>query len=274
MNRIDCRFRSLRNERGKALAVFLTAGFPRRDSTPAIVHALEAGGADIVELGMPFSDPLADGPVIQQSSAAALANGVTLDAVLEDVRMIRSASDIPIVLMGYVNPILSLGEERFFSDAAAAGADGVILPEVPLEEFSRFSARLKRHTLAGILMVTPATGPGRLRELDEQSSGFLYCVSTTGVTGGPGGNVAGTYLERVREHATKNPLMVGFGIATPADAGRYCRWVDGVIVGSAFLSFLATSPASGDIRAWARGFKGALQSAPVKDVTAPVTRTS
>ncbi len=274
MNRIDSTFRSLRNERRKALAVFLTAGFPRKDSTPAIVHALEAGGADIVELGMPFSDPLADGPVIQQSSAAALANGVTLDAVLEDVRMIRSASDIPIVLMGYVNPILSVGEEKFFGDAAAAGADGVILPEVPLEEFSRFSARLKRNTLAGILMVTPATGPGRLRALDEQSSGFLYCVSATGVTGGAGGNVGRTYLESVREHATKNPLMVGFGIATPADAGRYGMWVDGVIVGSAFLRFLATSPSAGDIRAWARGFKGAVQSAPGKDVTSPVTRTS
>jgi tryptophan synthase alpha chain len=259
MNRIDIKFLNLHNEGVNALAVFVTAGFPHVHSTPTIVRALEEGGADIIELGMPFSDPLADGPVIQQSSAVALANGVTLESILDDVRTIRSSSNVPVVLMGYLNPILSFGEERFFREAAAAGVDGVILPEVPLEEFGRFSDRLKTNALSGILMVTPMSGGERIRLLDEQSSGFLYCVSTTGVTGMGGGNVADDYLKRIRAHTQKNPLMVGFGIATPDDATRFGRSVDGVIVGSAFISFLGTLPSSRDIGAWVREFKGALQ---------------
>ncbi len=264
MNRIDGTFRSLRQENEKALAVFVTAGFPCANSTTAIVHALEDGGADIIELGMPFSDPLADGPVIQQSSAVALANGVTLESVLDDVRTIRLSSGIPIVLMGYLNPIFRYGEERFFRQAAAAGVDGIILPEIPLEEFRRFSGKLHENSLSGVLMVTPATGPERIEALDEASTGFLYCVSATGVTGMRGGDVAEGYLKRIREHARKNPLMVGFGIATPEDAGRYARSVDGVVVGSAFVSFLATSPSASDISAWCRGFKeGASSGSPL-----------
>lgn len=274
MNRIETKFRSLQGRQGKALAVFVTAGFPRAGSTPAVVQALEDGGADIIELGMPFSDPLADGPVIQRSSAAALANGVTLESVLDDVRMIRSSSDVPIVLMGYLNPIFRFGEERFFREAAASGVDGMILPEVPLEEFGRFSEALRESNLAGILMVTPATPGERVRVLDEQSSGFLYCVSRTGVTGTGGGSVDEGYLKRIREHVQKNFLMAGFGIATPGDAGRYCRFVDGVIVGSACVSFLATFPSSGDIAAWAGGFKAALSRARREQAAAGPTRTS
>ncbi len=269
MNRIERRFLSLRASGGKALAVFVTAGFPRAGSTPGIVRALEAGGADIMELGMPFSDPLADGPVIQQSSAAALANGVTLGSVLDDVRAVRSSSDIPIVLMGYLNPIFRFGEERFFREAAEAGVDGVILPEVPLEEFGRFSGILQRSSLSGILMITPATGDERIRRMDERSSGFLYCVSATGVTGTTGGKVAGDYLARARTHARKNPLMVGFGIATPEDAGRYAPLADGVIIGSAFIRLLSASPSPEDIASWTRGFKSALS----RDLTARTPQT-
>jgi len=259
MNRIDAKFQNLRGRSEKALAVFVTAGFPHADATPTIVHALEDGGADIIELGMPFSDPLADGPVIQASSAAALANGATLESVLEDVRMIRSSSDVPVVLMGYLNPILSFGEDEFFREAAAAGVDGMILPEVSLEEFARFSDRLRTHDLSGILLVTPVTGSERIKAIDERSSGFLYCVSTTGVTGMPGSSSAGDYLKMVKGHVRKNPLMVGFGIATPDDAKRLCSSVDGVIVGSAFIRFLATSPSSEAIGGWAARFKGALR---------------
>jgi tryptophan synthase alpha chain len=259
MNRIDRKFQNLRSAKEKALAVFVTAGYPRVDSTAAIIRALEEGGADLVELGMPYSDPLADGPVIQQSSAAALANGVTLESILADVRMIRSSSDLPIVLMGYLNPILRFGEESFFLQAAAAGVDGMILPEIPLEEFGRFSDLLQAQDLAGILLVTPATGGDRIRAIDEKSSGFLYCVSTTGVTGMHGGNGVDDYLKRVRDHVRKNPLMVGFGIATPDDARRFGTSVDGVIVGSAFIRFLATDPSPEAIGRWAREFKRVLQ---------------
>lgn len=274
MNRIDCTFRSLQSRREKALAVFVTAGFPQARSTPAIVHALVEGGADIIEVGMPFSDPVADGPVIQESSATALANGTTLDSVLADVRTIRSSSDVPIILMGYLNPVLSFGEEKFFRGAAAAGVDGMILPEVPLEEFGRFSGRLQENGLSGILMVTPATPGERIRALDGQSSGFLYCVSKTGVTGTGGGNAEEDYLRRIREHATRNFLMAGFGIATPEDGARYGRFVDGVVVGSVCVRFLATAPSSREIAAWVRGFRIALQLPRRGEVAAPPTRTS
>jgi tryptophan synthase alpha chain len=258
MSRIAKRFENLRDRNEKALALFVTAGFPEHDSTPGLASLFEEGGCDLIELGMPFSDPLADGPAIQVSSARALANGVTLDSILEDVRSIREQSDIPLVLMGYLNPILRFGEKRFFAAAAASGVDGIILPEVPLEEFDRFSTLLNENTLEGILLVTPATPVRRIQAIDAASSGFLYCVSTTGVTGTRVGGDPAAYLQKVKSHAHKNPLMVGFGISTPADARTYATVSDGIIVGSALIRFLATSPTDEGIRAWVRGFKDAL----------------
>jgi tryptophan synthase alpha chain len=259
MSRIAERFKKLHDRKEKALALFVTAGFPRRDSTPGLVSLFEQGGCDMVELGMPFSDPLADGPAIQESSARALANGVTLDSILENVRSIRKHSEIPIVLMGYLNPILRFGEMRFFAAAAASGVDGVILPEVPLEEFGRFSGLLKENALDAILLVTPASPAARIEAIDGSSSGFLYCVSTTGVTGTRVGGDPGEYLKQVKSHAHKNPLMVGFGISTPADARTYASVADGVIVGSALIRYLATSPTDAGVREWVRELKEALR---------------
>lgn len=258
MSRIAERFRKLRESNEKALALFVTAGFPERNSTPGLVSLFEQGGCDLVELGMPFSDPLADGPPIQESSSRALANGVTLDSILENVRSIREQSNIPIVLMGYSNPILRFGEERFYAAAADSGVDGVILPEVPLEEFAKSSRLFKENALDGILLVTPASPAGRIEAIDATSSGFLYCVSTTGVTGTRVGGDPREYLKQVKSHAHKNPLMVGFGISTPADARAYASAADGVIVGSALIRFLATSPTDAEIRAWVTEFKEAL----------------
>jgi tryptophan synthase alpha chain len=258
MNRIDQKFASLSTEKGKALTLFLTAGFPSIDSTVDLVLELERGGADIVELGMPFSDPLADGPVIQHSSAIALRNGVRLSHILEYIRKIRRKSDIPLVLMGYLNPILAFGPKKFFAAAASAGVDGFILPEIPLEEAERYCDLAQRQGLALILLVTPTSSPRRITLVDSASSGFLYCVSTTGVTGTHRRSTSQEYVRRVKYYAKKNPVLVGFGVSTPEDAKSYAANADGVIVGSALIKKIIEGKSKAKLRAWTRGFKNAL----------------
>ncbi len=254
MNRIDESLAARRRSGEKGLGLFLTAGYPHPDSTVELVLALEQGGADLVEIGMPFSDPMADGPVIQQSSAIGLENGVTLETIFDDVRRIRMSSPIPIVLMGYLNPIIRYGREKFFQHASDAGVDGVILPEVPLEESAEFSTMAVGNGLAQVMLVTPASAEDRIREIDRRSSGFLYCVSSTGVTGSRSAKPATEYLAFVRRHATKNPLLVGFGIATPDDACTFSMHSDGVIIGSALIRFVAGEPSRAEVIQWTRQF--------------------
>jgi tryptophan synthase alpha chain len=234
-NRLTTKLTQLRKQNKKALVLFLTAGYPKLNSTVALVLELAQAGADIIELGMSFSDPLADGPVIQSSSQQAIKNGITLDIIFEQVKEIRKHSDIPLVLMGYLNPILHYGEKQFFADAKKAGVDGIILPEVPLEESDRFLALNRKYHLADILFVSPTTPNKRIKEIDARSSGFIYCVSTTGVTGRTNIDNIDMYLKRVKQAAKNNPVLVGFGIKTPADAQRISRITDGVIVGSALI---------------------------------------
>jgi tryptophan synthase alpha chain len=248
------RLRRLREKNEKALALFLTTGYPTLDATVPLVLELEKAGADIIELGMPFSDPVADGPVIQQSSEVALRNGVTLSHMFRMAEAIRASSTLPVVVMGYVNPILRYGLETFFLDAARAGIDGIILPEVPLEEAVRFEEMLHRTGLALIRLVAPTTPPERVTQIDALSSGFLYCVSSTGVTGGTNGTPVEEYLRRVRPLVRKNPMLVGFGIAGPEEARRYARYADGVVVGSALLKRLTTEPVDATMR-WVRSLK-------------------
>ncbi len=233
--RIDERLADVRAKGEKALTLFLTAGFPHLNSTPELVLELEKAGAHQHELGMPFSDPLADGPVIQESSGIALKNGATLNTILSNVREIRKNSEIPIVLMGYLNPIMRYGTERFFQDARAAGVDGVILAEVPKEELDHIGAIIRANNLANILLVAPTSSNERIEEIDRVSSGFLYCVSTTGVTGRTSEAPASEYIKRVKAHAKKNPVLVGFGISTSKEARAIARDCDGVIVGSALI---------------------------------------
>lgn len=258
-NRIAGELGRIRAEGEKALALFITAGFPELSSTAGLVPRLAAAGADIIELGMPFSDPLADGPVIQESSAVALKNGVTIATILNDVRTIRKSCNTPLVLMGYVNPILSYGAQRFFDDAAAAGVDGVILPELPLEESGRFASQMKSNRLAQILLVTPTTPPERIREIDRASDGFLYCVATTGVTGSGGKAAEAEYVARVKSNAAKNPVLVGFGISTPDDARRAATHADGVIVGSALIRLLQKGDQPDEAYRWVGEMRRGLE---------------
>lgn len=241
-----------------SLVLFLTGGYPTLDSTVDLVLRLEDGGADAVEIGMPFSDPMADGSMIQRSSAVALANGVTIPWMLEQVSALHERTSIPLILMGYVNPILRYGVDRFFVDAAAAGVDGVILPEVPLGEWERFRTIVEAQRLCGILLVAPTTSPARVRAIDEASSGFLYAVSSTAVTGGaPDGNSM-EYIKETRKYVKKNPMLVGFGISSPDHARDFARLADGVVIGSALLRELEGGRRASAVSDWVQGFRVAI----------------
>jgi tryptophan synthase alpha chain len=247
-----------RRRKKSSLVFFATAGYPVRETTVDLVSALEDAGADAVEIGMPFSDPMADGPMIQESSAAAIANGVTIPWIFGQVEIIRKRSSIPIVLMGYLNPILRYGDNRFFADAASAGVQGVILPEVPVEEWGRFRSRVEQAGLCGILLVAPTTAPGRIRRIDETTAGFLYAVSSTGVTGSENGRKSLEYVREARDGGLKNPILVGFGISEPDQAAWVAGFSDGVIVGSALLKRLKAGAGVGEVGRWAVGFRRAI----------------
>ncbi len=257
-DRLQKRLEGLRSRKKRALAFFYTAGYPAIDSTVQVGRALAAGGADIIELGMPFSDPLADGPVIQKSSEAALRNGMSLKLLLEHVRLLRNEVDVPIVLMGYLNPIMRYGSKKFFAEAGSAGVDGIILPELPLEEAGRYAEELREAGLAQILLVTPTTPPARLAEIDSLASGFVYCVSMTGVTGGQVTGGVSAYLRGVRERVTQNPMLVGFGISTPDQAAVMGAEADGVIIGSALIRQLEKPGAVAALPGWVRTFREAI----------------
>ena len=258
MNRLQQTLNRCKAQKEKALACFLTAGYPTPDELFPLVCAIEKGGADIIELGMPFSDPLADGPVIQLSSQIALEQGVTLEWIISQVRLIRQRSNIPIVLMGYLNPIIAYGAEKFFTDASLAGVDGIILPELPLEEYGRYAEIIKTNKLANILLVTPTTNPERVSLIDRRSNGFLYCVSTAGVTGSSKNRINTNYIKAVKISAKKNPVLVGFGIRTAEDVRRAVRYADGVIVGSVLIELIGKGKSLAAVEKFVRGIKQAI----------------
>lgn len=244
----DNRIRKLfdgRDPNEKVMSLFLTAGYPELDATVDLILEFEKNGAELIELGMPFSDPLADGPTIQYSSNVAIENGITMKGIFRMVRGVREKSAIPIVLMGYINPVLKYGVEEFCRDAADAGADGLIIPDVPLEESDLVRDAARRHRLALIYLVAPNTSDERMRRIDEASDGFVYCVSVTGVTGARDGEeVAASvqrFIDRVVKNITKNPKLIGFGIRSHGDAMKISEKADGFIVGSALIEKIRES---------------------------------
>jgi len=220
--------------------VYCTAGYPDADSTLAVMQALQDNGADIIELGMPYSDPLADGPVIQHSSAVALANGMTLKKLFEQLKDFRSTISIPVVLMGYMNPVLQYGFEKFCADAAASGIDGLILPDLPEYEFdTEYGAVIKKYGLDFIFLVTPETSVERVEKLDALSSGFLYAVSSSSTTGTDKKmSDVSDYLARLKNLKLKNPVLVGFGIKDRETFKTACEKANGAIIGSAYIKAL------------------------------------
>ena len=252
MSRIATTFSRLKTEGRKALMPYVTAGFPFADVTPELMHAMVAGGADVIELGVPFSDPSADGPVIQKAGEKALGFGVGLVQVLEMVRTFRTTdSTTPVVLMGYANPVerydikhgAGEAESAFIRDAAAAGVDGMLIVDYPPEECALFAARLKAHNMDLIFLLAPTSTDARMAQVAEVASGYVYYVSLKGVTGAGTLDVdaVATMLPRIRQHVSV-PVGVGFGIRDAATAKAIGQVADAVVIGSKIIQLIENQP--------------------------------
>jgi tryptophan synthase alpha chain len=262
LDRISAAFAAACAENRAALMPYYTLGYPDGPTAEAVIRAVSAAGADLIELGVPFSDPLADGPTIQRSTQIALDRGMTVAGCLASVGRLRAGGVTqPLLLMGYVNPILAYGPARFVRDAAAAGADGLIVPDLPAEEAGEIAAACAEHRLALVYLAAPTSTDERLAQLAAATTGFLYLVSVAGVTGARAGlppDLA-DFIGRARAVA-RTPVAVGFGIATPAQARAVGQLADGVIVGSALINAVTSV---GDPAAAARfvaGLRAALDS--------------
>ena len=262
VERIARAFAKAKAERRLAVAIYLTVGYPDRASTGALLRAALDGGADLLELGVPFSDPLADGATVQRASEIALANGITLADCLTEARSVVAERGAPVVLMGYTNPFERYGFDRFAMDAAPMGIAGVIVPDLPAEESAAFGRELDAAGMARIDLYAPTTPDERLARLVPASRGFVYCVSLTGVTGARRalGADVGAFVGRVRKH-TALPIALGFGISEPAHVAALRGLVDGVAVGSAAIDAVtAASDKPAALRAFVRGLVEAGRS--------------
>ena len=252
------RFKALfEKKKERVLNVYCTAGFPYKDSTMEVLTSLQSAGADIIELGMPYSDPLADGEVIQESSLVALQNGMTLELLFQQLKDMRKTIHVPVILMGYMNPVLQYGFEKFCSDAKAVGVDGLILPDLPEYEFEKMYAEvIQKNDLSFIFLVTPKTSIERIKKLDQLSSGFLYAVSSSSTTGSQiDANQVDAYLRRLQSYDLINPILVGFGIKDQESFLRACQYTNGAIIGSAYIRALSKG---GDIQEITKDFLSAI----------------
>ncbi|HTE09477.1 MAG TPA: tryptophan synthase subunit alpha [Chitinophagaceae bacterium] len=237
MNRLNELFQRKQNN---ILNVYCTAGYPQLDSTLTVMKALQDSGADIIELGMPYSDPLADGPVIQHSSSIALTNGMTIEKLFGQLYDFRKQIYVPVILMGYMNPVLQYGFEKFCQHAAALPIDGLILPDLPEHEFeTEYGPVMQRYGLDFVFLVTPETSEERIKKLDQLSTGFLYAVSSSSTTGSDKNMTdVSAYLQRLKSYALKNPVLVGFGIKDKQTFETACQHANGAIIGTAFIKAL------------------------------------
>ncbi|HVY73696.1 MAG TPA: tryptophan synthase subunit alpha [Puia sp.] len=237
MSRIQQLFQQKKQD---ILNVYCTAGFPALGSTLSVMQALQSAGADMIELGMPYSDPLADGPVIQASSTRALANGMTLETLFRQLKDFRQQVRLPVLLMGYMNPVLQYGFERFCRDAVSVGVDGLILPDLPMFEYeTEYGPIIQKHGLDFVFLVTPETSTERIRKLDALSTGFLYAVSSSSTTGkNKELSDQAEYFARLKSMKLKNPVLIGFGIRDKASFSKACSYANGAIIGTAFIKAL------------------------------------
>ena len=237
MNRIDKKFQELRDRGARAFMPYLCAGDPTPELTAKLLLTLEAAGADLIELGVPFSDPIADGPTVQRASERALTHNISLQQILEMVSSLRKQTDIPIALMSYYNPIFRMGEAAFCKAAQAAGVDGLIVPDLPPEQAQQLLEIAPRYNLATIFLAAPTSPPERMQLIASVSTGFIYCVSVTGVTGARAmlSDEIAPMITELRKHTDK-PISVGFGVSTPEQATQVAQIADGAIVGSAIIN--------------------------------------
>lgn len=256
--RISGKFKELARKGKKAFIPYIMAGDPSLEKTKDIVFLCEECGADVIELGVPFSDPLADGPTIQRASERALKNGVTLRRVISLVKDLRQTTNIPLVLMTYFNPVFRYGTEKFIRNSREAGVDGVIIPDLPPDEAEDFMKSAKTSSLDTIFLLAPTSTEERIRKVTMASRGFIYYVSVTGITGSNlllNGSME-LLISKIREQTSK-PIAVGFGISTPEEASAVAKVSDGVIVGSAIVRRIHETP--DELRMYLRNLRGAIQ---------------
>lgn len=256
MNRIDQLFS---NKPKEILNIYCTAGFPALNDTLTIMDALQQSGVDMIELGMPFSDPLADGPVIQESSTRAIANGMRISVLFEQLKGFRDRISLPVILMGYMNPVLQFGVENFCKKCAETGVDGIILPDLPMDEFeTEYRSIFEKYGLHLIFLVTPETSEARIRKIDAVSKGFVYAVSSSSTTGKDkdmGDQQA--YFARLKDMKLQNPVLIGFGIRDKKTFEAACANSNGAIIGSAFVKAIENSTnLQSSIQSFVQGIKG------------------
>lgn len=239
MNRIDQLFKE---KRQNILSVYFTAGYPLLNDTVTIIETLEKTGVDLIEIGVPFSDPLADGPVIQKSSEKALKNGMSLKVLFNQLENIRKSVKVPLILMGYLNPVMQYGISRFCEDAQSTGIDGIILPDLPLDVYlTEYKQLFEKNKIYYIPLITPQTSEQRIKKIDESTSGFIYLVSSSSTTGTK--DISGITLkqtiEKIKALTLKNPQLIGFGIKDKETFMNVCQFASGGIIGTAFVNALA-----------------------------------
>ena len=237
MNRIDLAFQ--RNQ--KILSIFFSAGHPNLEDTVTIIKALQSSGVDMIEIGLPFSDPLADGPTIQESSTKALRNGMGTEKLFQQLKNIRNEVDIPLVLMGYFNPMIQYGIESFCQKCESIGIDGLIIPDLPVEIYhEKYKSLFDQHGLYNMFLITPQTPKDRVKYIDRISNGFIYMVSSASVTGAKSsfGEIQTKYFNRIANMKLKTPQVVGFGISNSSTYEAATKYSRGAIIGSAFIKFL------------------------------------
>ena len=242
------------------LSVYYTAGYPQLDDTVRIAEYLEQAGADMIEVGMPYSDPLADGPTIQQSGLQALNNGMTISVLFEQLQDIRSTVSLPLILMGYLNPALQYGLERFCEQCQRVGVDALIIPDLPMQEYlDEYKALFESYGLYNIFLISPQTSEERIRLIDKHSHGFIYVVSSASITGAKSGitDEQISYFERIQEMHLQHPTLIGFGISNHKTFRTACQHAEGAIIGSAFIKVLADSRhLEQDVTQFVRTIKG------------------
>jgi len=256
MNRINQLFQ---NKKNNILNIYFTAGYPNLESTADVILSLAASGVDLIEIGMPYSDPLADGPTIQESGSQALKNGMTLPLLFEQVKKAREQTDVPLIAMGYFNQMMQYGDEKFIEKCAEVGIDGLILPDMPLYVYEeQYKALFDKYDLGISFLITPQTGEERIRQIDVLSKGFIYMVSSSSITGAKKGISEGqlAYFNRINEMNLTNPRLIGFGISDNATFSTACEYANGAIIGSAFIRALADTK---DLKNTIDGFVGMVR---------------
>lgn len=256
MNRINDIF----SKKDGLLSIYFTAGYPALDDTTQVLSALEKAGVDFVEIGMPFSDPLADGPVIQRASLDALHNGMCIKKLMEQLDGIRKSVNIPIILMGYINPVYHYGVEKFLDDCKARGVDALILPDLPWNEYlNNYKAMMDARDIRFIPLIAPQTPDERIREIDKDAEGFIYMVASAGITGNIKTSVdyRTAYFERVKALGLRNKRMIGFGVKDKAGFDHACTHASGAIIGTAFVNYVKENGVSDEaIAKFVKAIKG------------------